>query len=89
MAQGKKTGGRRKGTLNAATREIKAVANRLLTDRDYMTSLRLRLRSGEIAPAVEVLLYHYAYGQPTKKVELSGTLTLEEIIAGKRRGGTE
>ena len=81
MAQGKKTGGRKRGTPNTATREIKTLAARLLNDKTYLRNLRIRLRLGEAGP-VEVMLYHYAYGQPSKKVEHSGKVTLEQIVAG-------
>jgi hypothetical protein len=85
VARRRKTGGRKKGTPNKATREVKQAAARLVEDRTYRANLRKRLQRGEAAPAVEVMLWHYAYGQPTKKVELEGKLSLEELVAGSSR----
>lgn len=63
--------GRPKGAINKATREIRAIARRLtIGDKVYMAALRKRLRSGKAAPAVEVLLHHYASGKPKDTVSL-------------------
>jgi hypothetical protein len=51
-----------------------------------MKRLGLRLRSGDIAPQMEVLLWHYAYGKPAETLDVTTReLTLEEIVAGKRK----
>ena len=60
-------GGRPPGIPNKATKEIKAIARKLLEDPDYQAALKYRLRTGE-AGAVEVALYHYAYGKPKDTV---------------------
>lgn len=65
-----KTGGRKAGTPNKATREIQEAARGLLEDPAYVSSLRDRLIVGT-AGAVESLLYHYAYGKPKETVEHS------------------
>lgn len=62
-------GGRPKGTLNKATIEIKALAQQLLSDPDYLHALKWRLQHGE-AGAVEPLLYHYGYGKPKETLEV-------------------
>lgn len=72
MAQGKKTGGRTKGTPNKATAEVRALALTLLKDPAYLAKLTTRLQTGEIAPHVEILLWHYAYGKPTEHIEVGG-----------------
>lgn len=68
-------GGSRKGIPNRATTEIKEIARGLLADPEYQDALRRRLRRGD-AGAVEVTLYHYAYGKPreTQDVNVSGGL---------------
>jgi len=53
MAQGRKTGGRQKGTSNKATAEAKEVCNRLVDDPLYQRTLQRRLRAGKLSPAVE------------------------------------
>ena len=71
MANGRKTGGRRAGTPNKATLEIRDAARRLLKDPAYLRSVRARLLEGK-APQLEVLLHHYAYGKPKDIVEQTG-----------------
>ena len=71
MANGRKTGGRRAGTPNKATLEIRDAARRLLEEPAYLRSVRARLLEGK-APQLEVLLHHYAYGKPKDIVEQTG-----------------
>lgn len=58
---------KRKTRLDAA----RAVAAELLGDSAYKDGLRLRLRAGLCAPALETLLYHYLYGKPVEPVEVA------------------
>jgi hypothetical protein len=55
--------GRHKGIANKATREIRRLAQELLTDPGYLKSLQERLQAGT-AGRIEELLYHYAWGKP-------------------------
>lgn len=64
-------GGRPKGIPNKASIEIKALAQQLLSDPDYLHALKWRLQHGE-AGAVEPLLYHYAYCKPKETVAVEG-----------------
>ena len=73
MARGRpkgapRTGGRKKGTPNKATREIREASQALLENPAYIAALKTRLREGT-AGAVEPLLYHYAYGKPKETIE--------------------
>ncbi len=56
--------GRRKGIPNKTTQEVRTAAQRLVNDKRYRARLRRRLIDGTAAPAVEVLMWHYAYGKP-------------------------
>lgn len=76
-----KTGGRKAGTPNKATAEIKDVARSLLEDPAYQAKLKQRLRDGK-APQIEALMYHYAYGKPKERFEVSKEMTLEELVLG-------
>jgi hypothetical protein len=69
---GERTAGRQKGTPNKATIEVKEAARLLVEDESYRKNLQARLKSGECAPAVESMLWHYAYGKPKEMVELTG-----------------
>lgn len=58
-----KVGGRRRGTPNNATHQIRSIARGLLEDPAYQRALRQRLIAGS-AQRIEQLLYVYAYGSP-------------------------
>lgn len=64
--------GRPKGTLNKATLEVKEMARALVEDKAYRARLKRRLMSGKIPPALETMLWYYAYGKPKEYVELTG-----------------
>lgn len=64
--------GRTAGTPNKATVEVRALCQRLLSDREYQNNLRARLTAGDLPPAVEAMLWHYAYGKPKERVEVTG-----------------
>ncbi len=74
--KGRKTGGRRKGTSNKVTAEAKAVCAAIVDDPTYRKKLIARAKAGELAPAIEAMLWHYAYGKPKEQVEHAGGITL-------------
>jgi hypothetical protein len=65
-----KTGGRKAGTPNRGTVEMKEFALGLLEDPDYQEKLRSRILNGE-APHMEVLLHHYTYGKPKTVLDVN------------------
>ena len=69
MARGRKTGGRQHGSLNKATVEAREACAALVDDPEYRRRLGERLRGGELPPAVECVLWHYAKGKPKDEVE--------------------
>ncbi len=58
-----KTGGRKRGTPNRTTHDVRVMAQRLVQDPAYRSTLAERLRSGK-AGQMEPLLWNYAYGKP-------------------------
>lgn len=78
----RKGGGRPKGSLNKATREIKDFARAIVEEPTYVASLTRRLVSGK-APHMEPLMFHYAYGKPKDTVDIPGLLNVAEAIARK------
>ena len=74
--KGRKTGGRRKGTSNKVTAEAKAVCAAIVDDPTYRKKLIARAKAGKLAPAIEAMLWHYAYGKPKEQVEHAGGITL-------------
>jgi hypothetical protein len=70
---GEKNGpGRPKGRLNNTTLEARKFAHGLVASPGYRKSLKQRLDGGTLAPALEAMLHHYAYGKPPDRVELTG-----------------
>jgi hypothetical protein len=69
---GHKRGGRPPGRLNKKTLEIRAFAESVVGSEAYRKNLQARLSAGTLAPALEAMLYHYAYGKPPERVELTG-----------------
>jgi hypothetical protein len=67
-----KTGGRRKGTSNKATREAKEFCASIIDDPEYQRTLRERAINATLSPAVEVMLWHYARGVPKQTVAVEG-----------------
>ena len=79
--KGRKTGGRRKGTSNKVTAEAKAVCAAIVDNPTYRKKLVARAKAGELAPAIEAMLWHYAYGKPKELVEHSGAVdTVSRIV---------
>lgn len=72
--------GRPAGVPNKATQEMKSLAQRLVKDRVYRVNFRKRLQAGELPPAVETMLYHYAYGKPADNLNVKGDIALPNII---------
>lgn len=80
--------GRMPGTHNRATVEVREVATRLVDDPEYLQRLRERLLAGT-AGAVEIMLWHYAYGKPLDRIQVSSPhgvalLTDDELRARLR-----
>ena len=63
-----KRGGRRPGTPNQVGREARELARGLLSDPDYLKSLKARLAGGQ-APRVELHLWVLAYGRPRGELD--------------------
>jgi hypothetical protein len=76
--------GRAPGVPNKATVEVRIACAALVGDPTYRERLKARLVAGDLAPAVEAMLWHYAYGKPTERIEVAGKLTLEQAIASSR-----
>lgn len=73
--------GRPPGIPNRATVEVKELAAKLLGSQEYQASLKARLEAGELAPAVETMLWYYVHGKPRETVAVEGGLTVY-VLAG-------
>jgi hypothetical protein len=82
FVKGDPRAGRPLGRKNNATEEARQLAQSLVTDPEYLKSLRQRLKRGQ-AGLVEVRLWEYAFGVP-KRQEVSGEETLQDQEAAGR-----
>jgi hypothetical protein len=79
-----RSGGRPPGTPNRATLEVRSFCRRLVTDVEYRASFEKRLRAGELPPALEQLVWFYAYGKPAQSLAVTNNgVSLAAIIAGR------
>lgn len=70
MAQGKKTGGRKAGTPNKVTAEIKTLLNSILPEKELAAQWRFFLKHKDIHIRMETfkLANHYLFGKPVQIV---------------------
>lgn len=54
-------------------------AKKLLTDPAYTASVLDRIKRGELAPQVETMLWHYAYGKPPDVIQVEGGTLIEQL----------
>lgn len=67
-----KTGGRKRGTPNKATVQIKEWAREFVEDAEGRAKLLEQYRAGQLNPTILTLVMHYAHGKPKEQVELTG-----------------
>lgn len=51
---------------------VRDVCRTMVDNLAYRKKLASRMTSGKIAPAVEQMIWHYAYGKPVETVKLTG-----------------
>ena len=79
--------GRPKGVPNKATLEVKELARSLVEDPVYRKKLQASLRKRKgVAPAVETMLWHYAYGKPKEQIEIDARVGVGVLVIEERLG---
>ena len=78
--------GRKKGSKNKATIEIKELARRLVQDPEYLAALRERLIAGKLHGSVEALLWAYAYGKQRDTLDLNVSAERKTLIVVPHSG---
>lgn len=86
MAAGRKTGGRRKGSTNKATADVKAAAQAYTQEAvDKLASIMRNSDSDAAKVAAIKELLDRAHGKPTQAVnvdgEISGVMTVQYVTA--------
>jgi hypothetical protein len=66
-----KTGGRRMGTPNKVTVEVRTWARSVVEDRQVHAKTLEMARTGRLAPGILIELLHYAYGKPKETTDLN------------------
>lgn len=60
------------GTATAFTRhQAQTFCRDILESETYRDNLRIRAESGTLAPAIESMLWAYAYGKPAEQIKIS------------------
>jgi len=72
FVKGDKRAGRPPGLLNKATLEVREATRAMVDEPGYLAKLKARLDSGTLPPAIEAMLWYYAYGKPKERVEVTG-----------------
>ena len=80
-----RTGGRKVGTPNKATLEIREAARQIVESEQGRKKMLELYNIGELHPALVQMLHHYAYGKPKERVEHSGPdgRPIETAVAGQ------
>ena len=79
--------GRPRGVPNRTTIEVREASRALVEDPAYRRKLAEDLRKRKVAPMIEQMLWHYAYGKPKHLLEIRGAppgvLVIEEQLGGE------
>ena len=76
--------GRKRGTPNRKTVELRALMGVLAGDVDYQYRLREDFRRRRVHPTVETLVWSHAIGKPTERVQLSADVTMNQKLEEER-----
>ena len=68
----RKIGGRKKGSRNKITADIRGLARSIVEDKAGTARLLAQYQAGELHPTILSMLFHYAYGKPRELFEVTG-----------------
>jgi hypothetical protein len=71
--------GRPKGVPNKVTVEAKAAAEALIDDPIYREQLALDMQTRKVSPAIEQMLWAYAFGRPKDVIEFDGRVNVRDL----------
>lgn len=67
------------GATNFTRGEAQAFARKLVNSQSYRDSLERRITADKLAPAVECMLWHYAWGKPIEQVNVTVSPGTEDL----------
>ena len=76
--------GRKKGTTNRRSVEVKALVSQLVNDVAYQHKLRADFRRRKVSPAIEALIWSYHLGKPTQTLDLTATVDVNARLRRRR-----
>lgn len=76
--------GRKKGTPNRKTVELRELMAVLVNDLDYQSRLREDFIKRRVHPSTEALVWSYAVGRPMERIEVSTNLSMDAKFAAER-----
>jgi hypothetical protein len=76
--------GRKRGTQNRRTVEMRQLMSSLCHDVGYQYKLRDDFRRRRVHPAVETLVWSHVIGKPTERVQLSADVTMNQKLDQER-----
>jgi Resolvase, N terminal domain len=76
--------GRKRGTPNRKTVELRMLMGALVGDIDYQCKLRSDFRKWRLYPSTAIRLWEYTIGKPKEQIEMSANVTMNERLAAER-----
>jgi hypothetical protein len=73
--------GRKKGSLNKKTVELRGLMAALTGDARYQQKLREDFTKRRVHPSTEALVWAYAIGKPKDQIELSAKASMDDRLA--------
>lgn len=67
------------GATNFTRHEAQKFARSILESETYRADIKRRAETGTLAPGIEAMLWHYAYGKPIEQVNLSISAGQEDL----------
>jgi hypothetical protein len=77
--------GRRPGSLNRKTVELRALLGALAGDVSYQHRLREDFRKRRVHPSIEALVWAYSVGKPVGRIDMSATMSTDKKLAAERQ----
>jgi hypothetical protein len=74
-----KLGGRKKGTPNRASTEMRVFLKSVIEDPEYQEALRARMIAGK-APQMEQLATYYTVGKPQDQVQVQTSPSMAKLV---------
>src|SRR5262245_56174967 len=77
--------GRRKGSLNRKTVELRALMTALAGNTDYQQRFGRAFVKRRLHPSTEIKVWEYALGKPKEQIEMSAKLSMDARIEAERQ----